>query len=87
MTKNDILRYIEEIGDKLAELHRVVEQLPDTVQPSKVSPLPAPGRESTGPARSRVMQLVDKAALRSVVTKSFGEMNIHGEDWLQARVG
>jgi len=31
MTKDDILRYIEEIGDKLAELHRAVEQLPDTV--------------------------------------------------------
>ena len=79
MTKDDILRYIEEIGDKLAELHRAVEQLPDTVQASQVSPLPEPGRENTGPARLRVMQFADKATLRSVVTKSFGEMNIHGE--------
>jgi hypothetical protein len=79
MTKDDILRSIEEICGQLAELHRVVEQLPDTVQASQVSPLPEPGRESTGPARSRVMLLVDKATLRSVVTKSFGEMNIHGE--------
>ena len=79
MTNYDIIRYIEEIIDKLAELHQVVEQLPNTVQASQVSPLPEPGRESAGPARSRVMQLVDKATLRSVVTKSFGEMNIHGE--------
>ena len=79
MTKNDILRSIEEIEGKLAELQRAVEQLPDTVEARQASPLPEPGRENTGPARSRVMQLADKATLRSVVTKSFGEMNIHGE--------
>ena len=31
------------------------------------------------PARSRVVQLADKARLRSVVTKSFEGMNIRGE--------
>jgi hypothetical protein len=29
MTKDDTLRCIEKIEDKLAELHRAVEQLPD----------------------------------------------------------
>lgn len=79
MTKDEILRCIEEISGKLVELQRAVEQLPDTVQASQVRPLPEPGRENPVPARSRVMQLADKATLRSVVTKSFGEMNIHGE--------
>jgi hypothetical protein len=79
MTKDEILRCIEEISGKLVELQRAVEQLPDAVQASQVRPLPEPGRENPVPARSRVMQLADKAMLRSVVTKSFGEMNIHGK--------
>jgi hypothetical protein len=79
MAKDDILRSIEEIEGKLAELHRAAEQLPDMVEARQASPLPEPGRENAVPARSRVVQLVDKATLRSVVTKSFEEMNIRGE--------
>jgi hypothetical protein len=79
MTKDDILRSIEEIEGKLADLHRAVEQLPDTVEARQASPVPEPERESTMPERSRVVQLADKATLRSVVTKSFEEMNIRGE--------
>ena len=79
MTKDDILRSIEEIEGKLAELHRALEQLPDTAEARQASPLPEPGREKTGPARSRVVQLADKETLRSAVTKSFEEMNIRGE--------
>jgi hypothetical protein len=79
MIRDDILRCIEEIDGKLAELRRTVEQLPYTVQASQAGPLPEPGGENTVPARSGVVQFVDKANLRPVVTKSFGEMNIHGE--------
>jgi hypothetical protein len=73
------LRRIEEIKGKLAELHRAVEQLPDPAEAKLASPLPEPGRENPVPARSRVVQLADKARLRSVVTKSSEGMNIRGE--------
>jgi hypothetical protein len=79
MTKDDILRFIEEINSKLAELHRAVEQLPDTMKASHASTLPELGRENTAPARSGVVKVVDKVELRPVVTKSFEEMNIRGE--------
>jgi hypothetical protein len=73
------LRCIEEIEGKLAELHRAVEQLSDTAEARLASPSPESGRENTVPARSRVVQLADKATLRFAVTKSFEEMNIRGE--------
>ncbi len=79
MTKDDILRFIEEINSKLTELHRAVEQLPDTIQASQAGPLSEPGRENTASARSRIVPVVDKTQLRPMVTKSFEEMNIHGE--------
>lgn len=79
MTKDIILRLIEEIDCKLAELRRAVEQFPDRREASQAGPLPEQGRENTAPERSRVMQFVDKAQLRPVLTKSFGEMNIRGE--------
>jgi hypothetical protein len=79
MTKDTILRFIEEIDARLAELRRAVEELPDTVQASQTAPLPEHGRENTVPAGSRVVQFVDKAKLRPVVTKSFQEMNIRGK--------
>jgi hypothetical protein len=41
--------------------------------------LPEQGRDNTVPERSRVVQFVDKAQLRPVLTKSFEEMNIRGE--------
>lgn len=63
------LRCIEKIEGKLAELPRAVEQLPDTAEAKLASPLPEPGRESTVPARSRVVQLADKAMLCSAVTR------------------
>jgi hypothetical protein len=79
MIKDAILRCIEEIDGKLAELRRAVEQLPATMEVSQAGPLPEQGREDTTPARSRGVQFVDKTKLRPVVTKSFGEMNIRGE--------
>jgi hypothetical protein len=79
MTKDDILRFIEEINSKLAELHQAVEQLPDTMKASPASLLSELGRENTAPARSGVVQVVDKGELRPVVTKSFEQMNIRGE--------
>ena len=47
MTKDAILRFIEEIDEKLAELRRAIEQLPETVEASQAGPLPEPGRENT----------------------------------------
>ena len=79
MTKDDILRFIEEIHSKLAVLHWAVDQLSNTKQASQAGPLSEPGRENTALARSRIVQVVDKTQLHSVVTKSFEEMNIRGE--------
>jgi hypothetical protein len=73
------LRFIEEIDEKLAELRRAIEQLPETVEASQAAPLPEPGRENTALVRSQVVQLVDKAKISAAVTKSFEEMNIRGE--------
>jgi hypothetical protein len=60
-------------------LRRAIEQLPETLEASQAGSLPEPGRENTVLIRSQVVQFVDKAKLRPVVTKSFEEMNIRGE--------
>ena len=79
MTKDAILRFIEEIDGKLAELRRAIEQLPETVEASQAGPLPEPVRQNTVLVRSQVVEFVDKAKLRPVVIKGFEEMNVCGE--------
>lgn len=79
MTKDTIRRLIEEIDDKLAELRRAVEELPDTMDITQAGPWPEQGKENTAPERSRVVQFLDKVACRPVLIESFREMNIRGE--------
>ena len=46
MARDVILRCIEEIDSKLAEVRRAAEQLPDTTEASQAGPLSEQGRET-----------------------------------------
>ena len=79
MTKATILRCIEEMEGKLAELRSAVEKLPKAAEVTPANLLMDQGGGDTAMERSRTIRFVDKHKLRSLVVKTFDEMGIHGE--------
>jgi len=69
MAKIDILRCVQAIESKLAELRRVAEQLPEVTE--SISDSSSIEHLLTG-------QFVDKTRLRRVIAQAFAEMGIHG---------
>ena len=78
MAKIDILRCVQAIESKLAELRRVAEQLPEVTESISDSPSYAQESIDTKMERLPIAQFVDKTRLRPVIAQAFVEMGIHG---------
>lgn len=73
MTRAMILRHLEEIAHKLAELRSEVENLPETLVEEGSAPLP------DEPSQPGSQWFVDKDALGPLVDRAFAEMGITGD--------
>jgi hypothetical protein len=69
IAKINILRCVQAIESKLAELRRVAEQLPEVTE--SIS-------DSSSMEHLPTVQFVDKTRLRPVIARAFAEMGIHG---------
>lgn len=79
MTKCAILQYVKDMESKLAELRRVVEQLPECTESTSDSSVYAQRSIDTPVERLPAVQFVDKTRLRPVLAQAFAEMGVHGE--------
>ena len=78
MAKVDILQCVQAIENKLAELRRVAEQLPEVTESTSDSAPDAQRSIDTKREQLPVVQFVDKTRLRPVIAQAFAEMDIHG---------
>lgn len=78
MTKATILRYIEDMESKLAELRSAVKELPEAAEITPASLLTEQAGD-TAVERPRTIRFVDKHKLRPLVAKVFSAMGVRGE--------
>ena len=79
MTKATILRCIEEMESKLAELRKAAGNLPEALGMTSTGLLADKGGGDATVERPRTVRFVDKHTLCPLVVKTFDEMGIRGE--------
>jgi hypothetical protein len=78
MTKATILRCIEDMDNKLAELRNAVEKLPEAAEVTPAGLLPEQAG-NIAVEQPRTIRFVDKHKLRPLVANIFSAMGIRGE--------
>lgn len=79
MTKSMILRWLDEVTSKLAEVRAALDQLPDAEEKSSTDLMANQRSKEIATDQLRVVRFVDKEKLQPIINRAFAEMGVRDE--------